>query len=133
MSERPNPDNCRDGVPGQSRLHPQRSRSSEHPGGRTAPRQDLRPGSLQRDLLLGLLLPPAQNSAAHPLDAPRSHRVRQVHHRLGHLVVRSCVVGSLQLRPAAVLRLLQPGSDGDGEEEAAAALPGGLSTEVGSR
>ncbi|CAM9333527.1 unnamed protein product, partial [Lampetra planeri] len=105
-------------------------RSTQHSRRGTSARQDLGPGSVQRDLLLGLLLPPAQNAAAHPLDAPRGHRLREVHHRLRHLVVRGGAVGDLQLRPAALLRVLQPGGDGDGEKEAAAALSGGLSAQV---
>lgn len=116
-------DFCWDGVLGQSLLHPQRPGCTQRFSGRTASREDIGPGSVQRDLLLRLLLHPAQNPAAHPLDVPRGHHLRQVHHGLRHLVVRCSAVGDVQLRPAAVLWLLQPGSDGDGEKAAAAALP----------
>jgi hypothetical protein len=45
------------------------------------------------------------------VDAPRVDPLRQVHHRERRLVVRRRPLGDLQLRPAALLRLQQPGSD----------------------
>ncbi|CAF93702.1 unnamed protein product, partial [Tetraodon nigroviridis] len=43
--------------------------------------------------------------------------------RVGRVGLRRAAVGDLQLRPAALLRLLQPGGDGDGARLAAAQLP----------
>nr|XP_023860649.1 inactive tyrosine-protein kinase transmembrane receptor ROR1-like [Salvelinus alpinus] len=50
----------------------------------------------------------------------------EVHVGVRHLGVWRGAVGDLQLRPAALLRLQQPGGHGDGEETSAAALPRGL-------